>query len=230
MLAKVADQDFIVEVFVTNNPIRTVIRGQHLMSERETSCVRQFTNDKGERAKKIRDEIKKKHSKYANTGKPILIAVFLKDSWMHVDEVESALYGACRGDGLLQDCFPDGITKFREKAVECNLTGPLPDGAMLPDDRGKPGCPRVSAVLACDWFDSSNRDCPGKQLHCIILHHWKPDIVLPNGRFDEFPEMTWKRDGAEHFMYEITGAESIAARFVGTDALEFRRYDPANPW
>jgi hypothetical protein len=120
MLARIGGQDFVVDVFLTANPCRTIASYAHIPSRQQTLrvpqptknhgdailCVRSLTVDRGDRAKKIRDTIKDKHRKYARTGRPMLLVVFLKDGWMQLGNVECALYGACRGEDWLQDCFP----------------------------------------------------------------------------------------------------------------------------
>lgn len=219
MLAKIGNREFIFDVYLTQNASRTVVHRNLLPGDQHSS---QLTKDVGDRARKIREKIKEKHNKYLKTRKPIILAVFLKDTWMHLSDVESALYGACRGDGWLEDCFPQEVMKFLGKAAQHCGVDALLDGATLPDGNGRPGCPGVSAVLACKWFDSSNHGRPGRLLHCMVLHHWKPDIPLPAGKFSQFPEIVWAPNNSKCYKLEVKGSERIAASFSGREELTFR--------
>ena len=73
MIAKVANQQFIVDVFLTRNPSRTIKPLDFTLSGLSQNA--QYTVDSGERAKKIRDTIVGKHSKYSRTGKPMILVV-----------------------------------------------------------------------------------------------------------------------------------------------------------
>lgn len=230
MKARVASQDYIVEVFDTSNPDNKTNVLRQTPTRQTTGCVRQFTKDQGDRAKKIRDKIREKHNKYAKTEKPLLVVVFLKDGWMQESDVETAFYGACRDDSWLKDCFPRSVMNFKGKMAQSNTSLAPPDGATLTDDIDVPGCPRVSAVLPCNWFDTLNRDHPGMRLHGMVLHHWNPDVPLPTGMFADFPEMVWRRDKSGCSTYALRGSERMAAKFAGANELEFHDYDPANPW
>jgi hypothetical protein len=47
---------------------------------------------------------------------------------------------------------------------------------------GRPGSKanhnKLSAVIACDWFDTLARSSPGRTPGCVVYHRWKPDIAL----------------------------------------------------
>ncbi len=109
MMATVANQRFIVDVFLTRNPSRTI---------RPFPCPFpglpefQYVVDSGDRAKKIRDRIMEKHQKYSRTGKPMILVAFLGDLFMEMKDVQHALYGASLGDGWLHEPFPNAIMKF----------------------------------------------------------------------------------------------------------------------
>lgn len=227
MMATVTNQRFIVDVFLTRNPSRTIrpfpcrLRGHPEF---------EYTVDSGDRAKKIRDRIMEKHQKYSRTGKPMILVVFLGDHWMSMRDVQRALYGASLGDEWLHEPFPNAIIKFRRDLVDANIAAPPPDGAMLPDDHGRPGCPKLSALLACDWFDTLNRSQPGKRLSCSVLHHWSPDVPIPAGAFGQFPEVAWTLKSSGTYEYNIVKSLDTVARFTGADELEFRGYSGSEPW
>ena len=230
MRARIADQDYIVEVFETSNPDNKTNVSHQMPTCQTSGYIRQFTKDQGDRAKKIRDEIRKKHNKYAKTGRPLLVVVSLKDGWMQEGDVETAFYGACRREVWLQDCFPKRFLNCRGAMAQSNTSVAPPDGAALTDDVDLPGCPKVSAVLACNWFDTLNRESPGMRLHGIVLHHWKPEVCLPVGKFGQFPEMVWRLDDSGCHKFHLRGSERMAAKFAGANELEFHDYDPTGPW
>ena len=49
-----------------------------------------------------------------------------------------------------------------------------------------PSHPNLSAVVACQWFDTLHRGNPGRRLHCVVLHHYSPHVLLPPGTFSRF--------------------------------------------
>lgn len=227
MAVQIGNQQFIVNVFVTHNPARTVAPFPVKGLGNQIKFV--YTVDRGDRAKKIRDTVLDKYHKYLPTGKPMILVVFLGDHWVQMHDVQDALYGAPIGDEWLRDNFPHTITDFRQELASKHMKTP-PGGAMLPDENGQPGCPRLSAVLACDWFDTLSRICPGKRLHCLVLHHWNPDFKIPPGRFGRFGEVTWSSKMSGCYDLQSTASNRTVARFDGADDLEFRDYDTSNPW
>lgn len=228
MTAKVADHECIVDVFLTRNPSRTTRRtlpGTLLDLPEGT----QYTVDAGDRAKKVRDTILEKHHKYSATGRPMILVVFLGDHWVQMRDVQCALYGVPLADAWLRDDFPNGIANFRKEVVAMHREPPAA-GAMLPDDRGQPGCPNLSAVIACDWFDTLNSSRPGKRLSCLVLHHWKPRLPIPAGHFDQFPEVAWCRERSGSYMYTIKNSLCSVAKFTGADEFEFAAHSWDKPW
>ncbi|MGH9453573.1 MAG: hypothetical protein ACRD2O_06340 [Terriglobia bacterium] len=227
MTATVGGEQFIVDVFLVRNPSRTV---------KPFPCPGlifpegfQYTVDHGDRAKKIADRILEKHQKYAPTGKPMLLVVFLGDEWMQMSNVEEALYGAAASDGWLQDDFPRLIVNFRKELVEESVIVPKP-GILLPDENNQPGCPSLSAVLACDWFYTLNRADPSRRMRCVVLHHWKPDVPIPPGEFGQFAEVAWTAKSSGTYEQNIIRSPKVAARFTGRNKLEFREYSEEHPW
>ena len=188
-----------------------------------------YTVDQGDRAKKIWETVIDKYHKYSPSGMPIILVVFLGDHWVGMYDAQTAIYGASLHDGWLKDQFPHGLCDFRREIASTHMNPP-PGGAMLPDESGWPGCPRLSTVLACDWFDTLNRCHPGKRLHCQVLHHWRPDLPVPPGQFGEFGEVTWSADSSGYYRWQVKGSLQTVAAFEGSDGLKFREYDWRDPW
>lgn len=226
MVVKIGDQQFIVDVFVTHNPARTITP----LAEGLGDVIKfVYTVDRGDRAKKIRDTLAEKYHKYFPTGKPMIFVVFLGDHWVEMQDVQTALYGASLEDGWLRDGFPHAITDFRQELASRQIERP-PDGAMLPDESGRPGCPLLSAVLACNWFDTLNRSRPGKRLQCLVLHHWNPDFKIAIGQFCGFGQIAWSSKVSGCYNWERTASELTVAKFDSADGFEFRDYDESHPW
>ena len=135
--------EFLLDVFLTYNPTRTIF------------CQTEYslgTVDRGDRAKKIADRISEKSNKYKSTNMPLLLLVFLGDHTLKSSNIEQAAYGASLGDGNLNEDFPRKLSKLQP-----------PGGVMLPDECASPQHPNLSAVVACDWFDTLNRQRLGKR-------------------------------------------------------------------
>ena len=125
---------FLVDVFVANNPSRTIV----CKTEAGLGTV-----DCGDRAKKISDRLAEKSIRYGKIGLPFIAIVFLGDHQMASHNIVEAFYGASLDDGNLLDDYPSYLAGLKTSA-----------GLTLPDDQGKPRHQNISAVLACDWFDT----------------------------------------------------------------------------
>ncbi len=210
-------REFVVEVFLTYNAVRTV---------RPEVAGFRHTVDAGENTKKIYDAIKEKCGKYGPIQKPVMLVAFLADQDTEPEHVQEALYGARLGDGWLKRNFPFGIADFqRSKSIQG-----LPGGAMLPSENDVPGCANLSAVLACDWLDALDRRRPGKRLYCAVLHHWKPDVPIPAGKFGKFPEVVWCRNSSNYYEWKVINSRDTVASFAEGDLLEFGNDSVQDPW
>jgi hypothetical protein len=225
MIIRAAKQEFIVDVFLTRNPSRTnrpILRTVASVPKELRDLPMKYTVDAGDRAKKIGERILEKYRKYARTGKPMVLVAFLGDYHMQMLDVECALYGASLQDGRLRDDFPKAIMRFRNEFAAMNIGRAPAPGVLLPDESNRPGCPRLSAVLACYWFDSVDRNDPGRLMQCKVLHHWKPDVPIPSGAFGQFPEVAWTAKSSGSYEHNIVNLPTAVARFTGTDEFEFR--------
>ncbi len=203
-------QKYIVDVFLTHNAVKT---------EKGEVGGYSSTVDAGENTKKIYDVIKSKY-KYDAIGKPIILVVFLGDHNVELLDVSRALYGAGLEDEWLKDKFPFGIADF-QREIGSKSNQELPGGAILPNEEGVPRCANLSAVLACDWFDSLDKGRPGKQLYCAVLHHWKPNVPITEGQFRKFQEVVWVESPPNSCQYKVVDHSGAACRFSGCDQLQF---------
>ena len=227
LMVQVGGQDFILDVFLTHNPTRT-IKPLTLLGVKEIKGVT-YTVDAGDRAKKIWETVLNKYKKYDATGTPLILVVFLGDHWVEMYDAQTALYGAPIGDRWLSEDFPRGLSNFRQGIASADESPPS-GGAMLPDESGRPGCPRLSAVVACDWFYTLNRSHPGRRLYVQVLHHWSPDLPMTVGQYGEFAEITWSVDSTGCYRWQARGSLQTVAAFEGSDELKFQHYHASDPW
>jgi hypothetical protein len=203
-------QQFIVDVFVRHTPRRTITRHTWGYSR----------IDHGDAAKEFGERISEKCRKYEIVGLPLLLVAFLGDFMLKTASVEAALYGASIGDGNLDDQFPQRITALRP-----------PGGVLLPESgTDSPRHPNLSAVVACSWFDTSNRENPGKRLHCLVLHHWHPTVRAHPGAFHPFPELAWRETQSGFWKPYLTAPSNLVARFGVGNRFEFREYKADQSW
>ncbi len=102
-------------------------------------------------------------------------------------------------------------------------------GALVPRD-GKTPYRNLSAVVACDWFDTLDRANRGRRLHCLVLHHWAPLDPLPERTFAPFGQIVWHKTGAEAWRARHHGDARLIAKFPPGDSLELHPYSTGNPW
>jgi hypothetical protein len=210
LVVRIDGQKFIVDVFVRHTPRRTVKRYTHGYS----------VTDRGDAAKEFGERISEKCQRYEIVGLPLLLIIFLGDSMLQTMDVEVALYGASIGDGNLEDQFPQHITTLRP-----------PGGVLLPEyGTDFPRHPNLSAVVACRWFDTSNRENPGKRLDCRVLHHWQPTVLAPPGTFHPFPELVWHETPSGVWKPHLTAPSDYVARFGAGNIFEFREYKTDLRW
>jgi hypothetical protein len=207
---QIGGQQFIVDVFVRHTPLRTIKRYTHGYS----------VTDRGDTAKEFGERVSEKCQKYEIVDLPLLLVIFLGDSVLETTDVQVALYGASIGDGNLDDQFPQRITTLR------------PSGGVLLPEYGTdfPRHPNLSAVVACRWFDTSNRGNPGKRLHCLVLHHWQPTVLVHPGAFHPLPELVWRETPSGVWKPHLTAPSNHVVRFGAGNIFEFREYKADLPW
>src|SRR5690349_3148782 len=103
-------------------------------------------------------------------GLPLVLFVFLGDHIsLNTEDVERALFGMTAYETSLEPWFPTSVHRDRVPV----------GGLLLPQEDGSQPYTNVSAVVACDWFDTWNREDRGKRLYCVVFHHWAAEDTLP---------------------------------------------------
>ena len=200
---------YLLDVYVRHNPSKTVV---------EVGPDYVATCDSGERAQELAQVISSKAGKYAPTGLPLLLVVFLGDHWVKTVNVEEAVYGI-----RLEDL------RFLAKSVDDLSKSTRIDSVFFSDTVGIARHSNLSAVIAFDWFDTLNLENPGKRLGGVLLHHWKPTVRLISGAFGSFPEVVWNQDESGLWQPEVLGQMQVA-RFLPDGRLEFGEYTADQPW
>lgn len=196
---------FIADVFVTHNPLKTM-KSEFLMI------------DAGEKAEKIANYTKEKAAKYKKLNLPLVIFVFLGDHRVDMVNIEQALFGIT--------IHEIGLT--RQTIHEIDESNRI-NSVFFSAQTLRPKYPNISAVVACDWFDSLNRSRPGKRLHCTVFHHWNPVTPLPITTFAEFPQIIWTKEDSDNWRSETIGTAN-AIKFISDGDIEFGIYSANNPW
>jgi len=206
---KIAGQKYIADVFLTNRPKKTVIEFSGFSGYR----------DRGEAAKKIADMVSEKAVRYRSLHFPLILFVVFAGHDVRTYDLETALYGATVNElsatgGLTMDCHED----WHCHGVFC------PPGPPGPTARHR----EISAIIACDWFDTLARCSPGRRLHCVVYHHWQPCVVLAPGLFGRFQDVLWRNESGL-FMPAITGERNLVMSTTSRKP-EWAPYSADRPW
>jgi hypothetical protein len=106
--------------------------------------------------------LEEKADRYAELDLPIVPIVFLGDSYaFDFGDIETACFGITLEEVALEAAFPQSLPKYRVPV----------GGLLLPREDLPAPYENISAVIACDWFDTLNRHNPGKRLAARVLHH-----------------------------------------------------------
>lgn len=199
--------DYIADVFLTNRP---------------ASTLQQFGGldgyaDAGEASKKIADTIASKATKYKPSGMPLLIFVVFGGHDVDQGDLQAALYGSTIAEILANGTVDE---QMHDQQGRHGLICP-PDADARHDN--------LSAVVGCDWFDTLNREDPGRRLHCIVYHHWGAQRTLRGSSFVPFGQVLWKvADGrCEALIDENT---DVVIKTDSNDRLIYDRYSAESPW
>jgi len=133
--------------------------------------------------------------------------------------IVEAFYGASLDDGNLADNYPNSLASLRTSS-----------GLTLPDEYGVPRHRNLSAVLACDWFDTMKKSRRGKRLHCLLLKHWNGEVDVPAHSFEPFPAVEWQEDAHGSWKWGLTKPYNLVARFNEQDSFETALYTSDCPW
>lgn len=226
---KFSGQEFLADVFVTHSPKKTVNPKKHRITkivDDEIQVIKEADviamTDKGDRAQKIEGILAKKIQKYDKIGVPLVLFVFLGDHYaLRIRNVEEALFG---------NYYTEGKFTKDELLVSIQDNRPASHGLFLRKIVGLPHPSRnLSAVIACDWFDSPNRQDPGKRLDCLVVHYWDAVKELPSAAFGNFPQIMWTFRGSDIWQWEYTIQEPLVAKLPSTGGIEFCIYTADDP-
>ena len=173
--------------------------------------------DSGEAAKKIADMVSKKAGRYRRLHLPLILFVFFAGHDVGTDDVERALYGAtvnelCLNGGLAVHCHED----WHSHGVFC------PPG---PTGRHR----ELSAVIACDWFDTLAPGRPGRRLRCVVYHHWQPCVALARGSFGRFHDVHWENKSGL-FIPAASGESNLVMNTTSSNEPQWAPYSADCPW
>ena len=222
---QVGSRSYLAEVFYKKRPERTRMSHDQFIGLRRSSppnADRPAYREAGETAHDIAERINEKAHKYAALGVPLVLFVVFGGRDVETWSLETALYG-----NSVDELFSNGgLTTDCHSRVDLDGVQVESHGVLCPP--GEMASRRwLSAVVACDWFDTLSRDNPGRRLHCIVYHHWQPDVEFPVGLFGCFPEVHWRRTDSGRFIPTVTGVPNLVMNTTGVKEPEFRPYSPA---
>ena|SRR2546427_2949363 len=216
LLFQTAGARFISDVFVTHSPLKTVRYINHRTYE-----ARDTDQPSESRADKIAKTLQGKAEFYASLGFPIVPLVFLGDRRaLGFGDVEKACFGITLEEIALEAAFPENLPRYRAPV----------GGLFLPREDLRIPCENIPAVVSCDWFDTLNRQNPGKRLACRILHRWSARTPLPVEAFDPLPQVCWDHVSAGGWQPRFTTEPNLVLQFLDTDQIRVRQYSANAPW
>ena len=195
---------FLADVVVVSRPSSTM----HPAGDGYLDC--------GQAAGKLADRVAEKASKYARLNQPLIVFVMFGGYDIGFDDLETALYGS-----IAQELFVAGVS-----SEECH-----PDwhehGILCPPSANPH--PLLSAAIGCQWFDSLTRN--GRRLHCVVYHHWQPQVALPLGAFRRFCDLHWRfHERKLKFLPEWCGEPNIVMSTGSDDPPHFAPCSSDKPW
>lgn len=199
---RVGRQRFAAEAFRCSRPQNTLVpNGYH---------------DAGETARKIRQGIEQKASKYKDLSDPLVVLALYAGNDVDHQDLEHALFGS---NGL-----PERLSLDRDCHESWQLCG-----VMCPRLGGIVPFSHLSAVIGFDWFDSLNKSRRGRRLHPIVFHHWQPTVHADPAAFAPFCQVRWRREGTV-WLPLVDGDPDLVMSTGAPDELEYGPYSPAHPW
>ncbi len=148
---------------------------------------------------------------------PLLVFVVFGGHDVNQGDLQAALYGS-----TIAEVLADGAAHERSHDQQGRHGVICPPGPGARHDN-------LSAVIGCDWFDTLNRDDPGRRLHALVLHHWRPHVPLESGSFDPFGEILW-RDDTSGYVPIISHDTDVVIKTDSVGTLEHGRYSADDPW
>lgn len=199
-----AGKEYLADVYLAHSPKKTY----------QMTGARSWTSrNAGDRARELAEEISRKATKYDKLGMPIIIFVFIGDHFgLKIKDIEEALLGY----------FHDRQSFTKSDVVNMNQVYPLDvSGLYLRKILGRPYPKHLTAVVACDWYDSRDSRAPGKYLHCLVIHHWDTKCALPIKAFRRFPQIVWSRKGPHAWKWRVTPNLAVIAKLPVGAGMQF---------
>jgi hypothetical protein len=173
------------------------------------------------RAEKIAKVLQKKADSYAGLGLPIVPIIFLGDrNAFGFRDIEKACFGVTLREVALEPRFPESLPKYRVPV----------GGLLLPRDDFPVPCENMSAVIACDWFDTLNRQRPGKRLASCVLHRWSARQILPGEAFAPLPQVCWDPIPSGGWLPRWATQPNLVLQFLDSDQIQVRPYSLNTAW
>jgi hypothetical protein len=212
---------FLTDVFVAHSPKHSVNGGLASYLKDDTlkdGWAYDSPNDPYiNRTKKVAERVQEKVVKYNSTGMPLLVFGFLGDNRaFDFRNFEQALYGSTVSEAAPYEPLP--------LPAHQRVNG---GGLLVPQEDVVP-FRNLSAVIACEWFDTLDRTRPGKRLAAVVLHHWSAKIPLPENAFGSFPQVVWPMPPPS--VPKVRGTPNLVCRFAEDGTLELRPYTGDLPW
>jgi hypothetical protein len=195
-----------------------------LVTYRPTSTLRVSEGlhgyeDGGEAARKIGDAIAAKAVKYRSLDGPLLVFVMFGRYDVDLDDLETGLYGSPVSEAAIEGVSP----------LSCDETWHR-HGILCPPSSEAPHT-NLSAVIACEWFDTLNVADRGRRLRCVAYHHWRPRRALPVGSFTPFSDLIWQTRGSDQrLLPDVMGESDIVMSTTSAEPPRVGRYSTAAPW
>jgi len=216
LLFETAGMRFISDVVVIHSPLKTV--GD---LDDGTGEAWDRAEPSESRADKIAKALQAKADSYAELDLPIVPIVFLGDRYaFDFGDIEKACFGITLEEVFLEPSFPESLPKFRVPV----------GGLLLPREDLPVPCENISAVIACDWFDTLNRHNRGKRLASRVLHRWSVRQLLPVKAFDPLPQVCWDPTPSGGWKPRFTTEPNLVLQFLDADQIRMGLYSANAPW
>ncbi len=206
LLFEAAGMRFISDVVVLHSPSKTV-------NEADWGYEAWDTAEPSEsRPEKIKKKLEEKADRYAELNLPIVPIIFLGDrlGFEIFDDIERACFGITLQEVDLEPAFPQSLPRYRVPV----------GGLLLPREDVPVPYEHISAVIACDWFSTSNQHSPGMRLASRVLHYWAARQPLAMEAFSPLPQVCWDAMASGGWKHRFTKERSRVLKFLGAEQID----------